>query len=77
MTESDWGRFAEKVLLALETSRCNDPESGTSGLEVEFNILDQDLVPVAQSAGPSQTISTTIGCRTGPGPASNWRSSTG
>ena len=48
MTESEWGRFAEKVLLALETSRCNDPESGTSGLEVEFNILDQNLVPVAR-----------------------------
>ncbi len=53
MTESQWGRFAEKVRLALATSRSNQPESGTSGLEVEFNILDRDLVPVARvGCGP-------------------------
>jgi hypothetical protein len=43
---SEWYRFAEKVRLAVETSRHNDPGGGTSGLEVEFNILDGDLKPV-------------------------------
>ncbi len=47
LTRSDWGRFAEKVLLALENSQQGDPQGGTSGLEVEFNILDRDLTPVA------------------------------
>lgn len=46
MTKSEWYRFAEKVRLAVETSRHNDPGGGTSGLEVEFNILDGDLEPV-------------------------------
>jgi len=48
LTRSEWGRFAEKVLLALENSQQGDPQSGTSGLEVEFNILDPDLTPVAR-----------------------------
>ena len=47
LTRSDWGRFAEKILLALENSQQGDPQGGTSGLEVEFNILDRDLTPVA------------------------------
>ena len=47
LTRSDWGRFAEKVLLALENSQQGDPLGGTSGLEVEFNVLDRDLTPVA------------------------------
>ncbi|MFV2071470.1 MAG: M20/M25/M40 family metallo-hydrolase [Thermoanaerobaculales bacterium] len=53
MTPSHWGRFAEKVLLALENSQQGDPQSGTSGLEIEFNILDRDLNPVVQvGSGP-------------------------
>ncbi len=48
MTPTDWYRFAEKVRLALETSSDNEPASGTSGLEVEFNILDATLAPVAR-----------------------------
>jgi len=48
LTRSDWGRFADKVLLALENSQQGDPQSGTSGLEIEFNILDRELIPVAQ-----------------------------
>ncbi|MEJ2189925.1 MAG: hypothetical protein P8Y93_11060, partial [Acidobacteriota bacterium] len=43
----DWGRFAEKVQLALENSQQGDPRNGTSGLEIEFNILDRHLHPVA------------------------------
>jgi succinyl-diaminopimelate desuccinylase len=48
VTRSEWFRFAEKVRLAIETSRHNDSGTGTSGLEVEFNILDADLTPVAR-----------------------------
>jgi succinyl-diaminopimelate desuccinylase len=44
----DWIRFADKVQLALENSRQGDPESGTSGLEVEFNIVDHEIMPVGQ-----------------------------
>ena len=53
----DWIRFADKVQLALENSRQGDPESGTSGLEVEFNILDADLAPVAHVGyGPERLM---------------------
>ena len=46
MKRAEWFRFAEKVQLALENSRQADPKSGTSGLEIEFNILDAGLNPV-------------------------------
>jgi succinyl-diaminopimelate desuccinylase len=48
VTRAEWVRFAEKVRLALENSQQADPKSGTSGLEVEFNILDSGLSPVEQ-----------------------------
>jgi succinyl-diaminopimelate desuccinylase len=48
MRRADWGRFADKVQLALENSEQGDPQSGTSGLEIEFNIVDPDLRPVEQ-----------------------------
>jgi len=48
MKRSEWSRFAEKVRLAIENSQQADPKSGTSGLEVEFNILDAVLNPVEQ-----------------------------
>jgi len=48
VTAPDWQRFSEKIRLALENSQQGDPRGGTSGLEVEFNILDRDLTPVAQ-----------------------------
>jgi succinyl-diaminopimelate desuccinylase len=48
MSGIDWGQFADKVQLALENSAQSDPQSGTSGLEIEFNILDENLVPVGQ-----------------------------
>jgi len=45
----------EKVQLAIETSRRNDPAGGTSGLEVEFNIFDQGLAPVVRVGyGPAE-----------------------
>ncbi|MCJ7755922.1 MAG: hypothetical protein MUP13_15280, partial [Thermoanaerobaculales bacterium] len=46
MKKAEWFRFAEKVRLALENSQQADPKSGTSGLEIEFNILDAGLNPV-------------------------------
>jgi succinyl-diaminopimelate desuccinylase len=48
LIRSEWLRFAEKVRLALENSQQGDPQSGTSGLEVEFNILGHDLAPVGR-----------------------------
>jgi len=48
MSDTDWGRFADKVQLALENSEQGDPQSGTSGLELEFNILDRELTPAGQ-----------------------------
>ena len=52
---SDWFRFAEKVRMAVESSRQNDSEGGTSGLEVELNILRDSLQPVASvGAGPER-----------------------
>jgi succinyl-diaminopimelate desuccinylase len=48
LIRSEWFRFAEKVRLALENSQQGDPQSGTSGLEVEFNILGEDLAPVGR-----------------------------
>jgi len=50
-----WRRFAEKVTMAVESSRQNDPDGGTSGLEIELNILDDELVPVASvGIGPER-----------------------
>jgi len=48
MSGTNWGRFADKVQLALENSQQGDPQSGTSGLELEFNILDRELTPAGQ-----------------------------
>ncbi len=51
----EWYRFAEKVQMAVESSRQNNPDGGTSGLEVEFNILDRDWQPVATvGSGPER-----------------------
>ncbi len=53
MTGVDWGQFSEKLRLAIENSQQADPKGGTSGLEIEFNILDQNLSPVAHvGCGP-------------------------
>lgn len=48
LTSPDWHRFADKVRLAIETSRRNDPDGGTSGLEVEFNIVNSGFEPVVR-----------------------------
>lgn len=46
MNPAAWNRFAEKVRLAVDNSRQADPRGGTSGLELEFNLLDGALQPV-------------------------------
>ena len=46
MIAAEWHRFAEKHHLAVESSVENHFERGTTGLEVEFNILDRTLRPV-------------------------------
>ncbi len=45
-TELSWGRFAEKVRLAIETAARDNPAGGTSGLELEYNVVDRDLRPL-------------------------------
>ena len=51
----EWYRFAEKVQMAVESSRKESPEGGTSGLEVELNILDGGMQPVATvGTGPER-----------------------
>jgi succinyl-diaminopimelate desuccinylase len=51
----EWFRFAEKVQMAVESSRQENPEGGTSGLEVELNILDSEMQPVASvGSGPER-----------------------
>ncbi len=51
----EWFRFAEKVQMAIESSRHENPEGGTSGLEVEINILDGEFQPVATvGSGPER-----------------------
>ena len=45
-TGVDWGRFAEKVRLAIESSSRETPDGGTSGLELEFNVVDRNLRPL-------------------------------
>jgi acetylornithine deacetylase/succinyl-diaminopimelate desuccinylase-like protein/gamma-glutamyl:cysteine ligase YbdK (ATP-grasp superfamily) len=55
MTSTEWGKFAEKVRLAVEASLESHYDRGTTGLEVEFNILDRSLHPVAHvGSGPEQ-----------------------
>ncbi len=46
MNRGELNRFAERVRLAMEAARVEDPGGGTCGLEVELNILDGELRPV-------------------------------
>jgi succinyl-diaminopimelate desuccinylase len=45
---TDWGRFAEKYRMAVASALESHFEGGTSGLEVELNILDEHLCPVTR-----------------------------
>jgi len=44
----DWGAFAEKYRLAVETAVDQHFDAGTCGLEVEYNVLDERLQPVTR-----------------------------
>jgi len=46
MNAAEWGRFAEKYRMAVESSLESHFATGTTGLEVEWNVLDRDLRPV-------------------------------
>ncbi|MFI5165136.1 MAG: M20/M25/M40 family metallo-hydrolase [Thermoanaerobaculales bacterium] len=46
MNAAAWGRFAEKYQMAVASSLESHFGSGTSGLEVEWNVLDRNLAPV-------------------------------
>ena len=48
-------KFAEKYLLAREAALKSNFKSGTSGFELEWNLLDSDFKPVLTvGAGPDQ-----------------------
>jgi len=48
-------KYAEKYLLARETAAKANPRGGTSGYELELNVLDHDFKPVLTvGTGPDQ-----------------------
>lgn len=52
---SDLVRFADRVLLARETALKETPHGGTTGLELEWNLLDARLLPLQTvGAGPGR-----------------------
>ena len=48
MNAAAWERFAEKYRMAVAASLESHFEGGTSGLEVEWNVLNRSLAPVLQ-----------------------------
>ena len=46
MNAAAWGTFAEKYRMAVAASLESHYDAGTSGLEVEWNVLNHDLAPV-------------------------------
>ncbi len=42
----DWRRHGEAIRMAVASSRQSTPDGGTSGVEIEFNVLDGDLAPL-------------------------------
>ena len=48
-------KFAEKYLLARDAAAKANPKGGTSGYELELNLLDHDFKPVLTvGTGPDQ-----------------------
>lgn len=41
-----WRRHGEAIRMAVASSRQSTPDGGTSGLEIEFNVVDGDLAPL-------------------------------
>ncbi|MEJ2420314.1 MAG: M20/M25/M40 family metallo-hydrolase [Acidobacteriota bacterium] len=55
MKTVNWEKFGEKVRMAVSSSLESHFERGTSGMELEFNILDSQLRPVLTVGyGPEQ-----------------------
>ena len=51
----DLNRFADRVLLALQTAQKETPQGGTTGLELEWNLLDSHLHPLQTvGSGPER-----------------------
>jgi len=48
MGKKDWRKFGEKYRMAVESALKSHFDRGSSGIEVEFNILDQALRPVTR-----------------------------
>jgi len=57
MEKKDWGKFAETHRMAVESSLASHFNRGSSGVEVEFNILDHDLRPVTRVGYESESRS--------------------
>ncbi|MEW5900268.1 MAG: hypothetical protein AB1715_02265, partial [Acidobacteriota bacterium] len=54
-SRSDFGRFIEKYQLARQEALKNSPDSGTCGLELEWNMLDSNLRPLqVVGSGPDK-----------------------
>lgn len=45
----NWIQFGEKLQLALQSSRDDDPGGGIAGIEVEYNIVNSGLHPLVAS----------------------------
>lgn len=59
----DLGRFAERYLLALEVASKEQPERGTNGLELEWNLLDSAFRPLQKvGAGPDERSFVDVMC---------------
>jgi hypothetical protein len=75
--EADLRRFAERVRLARQTALAEDPSGGTSGLEIEWNLLDARFQPLQRvGAGPSARSFADV-FRDDVLPGLSWRCSTG
>lgn len=55
MSEYDPKQFAKKYLLALEEVRSQHPSGGLNGMELEWNLLDEELHPLLTvGSGPEK-----------------------
>ncbi|MCX6565741.1 MAG: M20/M25/M40 family metallo-hydrolase [Candidatus Aminicenantes bacterium] len=57
MEKKDWRKFAETYRMAVDSSLKSHFDRGASGIEVEFNILDDDLKPVTRVGYGSESRS--------------------
>lgn len=57
MEKKDWAKFAETYAMAVESSLASHFARGSSGVEIEFNILDHGLRPVTRIGYGSESRS--------------------